>query len=179
MEIGKEVGLIEERTEKIVDWLRKLNRWFIAIGLVSLFAMMVVDTVNIIGIKLGVRVIPAGKTIIEELMTVAVFIGLGFVLLERGHIRTDIVKTRLSARMRFTSDVVSSVVIILVSGFISWTNGKTAIEYFAHGVTSPADIAIPMAPFFLLITLSFLNIGLCSAALLIRDCVKKLCGSEE
>ena len=165
-----------ERMNNIVDWLKKYNRVLILVGGFALFAMMVIDTANIVGVKFGVRVIPAGKTIIEELMTVVVFIGLGFVLLEYGHIKTDVLKSRLSGRLRFTSDVASYSLIILVSALISWYNGSTTIEYFKIGVTSPADLPIPMAPFFLLITISFLNIGFCSAVLLIMECVKKLSG---
>jgi len=157
--------------ERIMNWLFKVNKWFINLGLISLFAIMVIDTVGIVGAKYGVRIIPGGKTIIEELMTVVVFVGIAYLLFERGHIKTDFVKKHFPPGLRFFSDILAYVVMIGVSGLIFWTNGKTAIEYLELNVTSPADIPVPMGPFFLLISISFLSLGVCSFFLLIKKCL--------
>jgi len=162
--------------KSVVWWVGKLdkfNGWFINLGVFSLFAMMVIDTLNIIGAKFGVSVIPAGKTFIEELMTVVVFVGLGYVLFNQGHIKTEIVKNYFPPVLRFLGDVLSYGVIAIVSGIISWRNGVTAIVYIRDSVTSPADIPVPMGPFVLLIALSFFNLSLCSVLLLVKKFTPK------
>lgn len=158
---------------ELIRWLVKINKLFISVGSVCLFAMMFIDTANIVGIKLSLIVIPAGKTFIEELMTVVVYIGISFVLFERGHIKSEIVKKHFSPRLRFASDVFTYSLLAAISGLISWINLTTAIEYFQLGKTTPADIPVPMGPFILIISLSFLNFAVCSVALLIRECVRE------
>ena len=160
-----------EKVEKTTALLRKLNRWIINIGLVGLFATMIIDTLNIVGIGFGVRIIPGGKTIIEELMTMVVYIGLAYVYFERGHIQTDLLKRRFPPLLNWIANIISFLVIIFVSGFIFWTNGKVAIEYFEQHITSPAAIPIPMGPFFLIIALSFLNIGVSALLFLAAECI--------
>jgi TRAP-type C4-dicarboxylate transport system permease small subunit len=157
--------------EIVIGWMIKVNKGFITIGFITLFLMMIIDTVNIVGIKVGFVVIPGGKTIIEELMTIVVFIGLGFVMFERGHMKTEILKTLFPPLFKKISSIISYLLMIFVSVFFFWTHAKVAIQYFREGVTSPSDIAIPMAPSFTLIALAFLNVAVCAFLLGAREMV--------
>jgi TRAP-type C4-dicarboxylate transport system permease small subunit len=155
--------------ELLIGWMIKVNKGFITIGFITLFLMMIIDTVNIVGIKFGFVVIPGGKTIIEELMTIVVFIGLGFVMFERGHMKTEILKSLFPPFFKKISSIIGYLLMVLVSTFLFWAHAKVAIQYFREGVTSPSDIAIPMGPSFTLIALAFLNVAVCAALLGARE----------
>ena len=165
--------------EKLQKILIRVSKCLLYIGAVCLFAMMVIDTVNIIGVKLGYKVIPSGKTIIEELMTVVVFVGLGYVLLKDQHIKTEIVKKRFSPVARFVTTIIQYFIVVFISIFIVWENCPTAVDYLRNNVTSPADIPVPMGPFFLLLAISFLNLAFAGGFLLIRECVSKLAPKKD
>lgn len=158
---------------KVVDWLvikwQVVNVAFIALGAACLFGMMMIDTVNIIGVQAGREIIPAPKVLIEELMTVVVFIGIGDVLLGRGHIKTDVVKKHFPPRLRLISDLASHVLIIGASGFVCWALAVAAAKSFHEHATVAASIPIPIAPFILVIAVSFFNMGLCAVILLARE----------
>lgn len=168
---------------KVISWLiaklEKLNVWIIDVGVICLFFMMVIDTVNIIGIKFGLEVVPAGKTFIEELMSVLVYIGMAYVLLGRGHIKTEILKNRFPRPLRFASDVLTYAVIASVGGFIFWRTIIAAIDSFQRHATVPAKILVPIGPFILIIALAFFNLALCALLVLIRECLSRSAGQEE
>lgn len=162
---------------KLITWLLaildKANRVLINLGVVALFAMMIIDTLSIIGLQFGIRAIPGDKTIIEELMTLVIFIGIAYVLFERGHIKTEILKSRFTPPLRFASNVLAYLVMACVCIFIAWTNGAGAIEFLRLNVTSPADLPIPMGPFLLLIAIAFADLALCTVLLLIKECLSR------
>jgi len=164
---------------KLEKILMRVSTYLVYIGAICLFVMMFIDTVNIIGVKLGLTVIPSGKTLIEELMTAVVFAGLGYVLLRDQHIKTEIVKKHFSPFVRFVTNLINYLLVILISGFIFWENFPTAVDYLRNNVTSPADIPIPMGPFFLLLAVSFLNLALAGAFLLLRECVSKVVHNDD
>lgn len=164
--------------EKLEKILTKASFYLVYIGAICLFVMMLIDTLNIIGIKFGLKVIPSGKTIIEELMTAIVFVGLGYGLLKDYHIKTEIVKKHFSITVRFVSDLVKYLLVICISFFIFWANFPTAIDYLRNNVTSPADIPIPMGPFFLLMAISFLNLTIAAGFLFFKECLSIVTSSE-
>ncbi len=162
---------------KIINWLlsgaEKFNRVFINVGAIAVVAIMVVDTLSIVGLWFGKRVIPGDKTIIEEMMILVVYISLAYVLFERGHIKTEILKKRSSPPLHFASTVVALVVMMGVSIYIGWQNLFGGLECLRHNAVQTADLPIPTGPFFLVIAISFFNLALCALLFLIKECLAR------
>ncbi|MCK4792859.1 MAG: TRAP transporter small permease [Desulfobacteraceae bacterium] len=161
-------------TIRMVDYLlgklEKTNKWLMVFGVISLFAMMIIDTVNVISSQFGGDLIPSGKTLIEELMTVVVFIGLAYLVFERRHIKTEILSRHFSPRLRFFSNILKYLLTASVSLLIFWMNAKTAIQYLMQNVTNPADVPIPMGPFVAIISISFLNLAITALLFFVKEC---------
>ena len=158
----------------LLNKMNKINFWLISIGSLLLFFMLAIDLANVIGVKFGKEVVPAGKTFIEEFMAVLVYIGMAYVLLERGHIKTEILQKHFLPPFRFASDALSYLVIASTSAFIFWINIRVAIDCFQQNATFPDKILVPIGPFILTISISFLSLALCAVLLLIRDCLSKV-----
>jgi len=155
--------------KKLKNGLFKINMAFLGLGMFCLFAIMFIDTVNAVGIKLKLVAIPSGKTLIEEMMAVLVYSGIGYLLFDRGHIKTEAILSRLPKYMKFFSSILSYSVMFVVSGYIFWMNTGTAIYFLKEKVHKIAAIPVPMGPFFVLISLAFLVFSLCAVVFLIDE----------
>ena len=151
----------------------KFNQFLLFIGAVSIFIMIVVDVLNVIGAKAGVMIVPSGKTIIEEMLVVIIYIGMGYVMLNRGHIKTDILKNRFPHKVSFALDIFTFVLIIAVSTYIFVKNAGTFMLFFTKGISLPGIVQIPKWPAQLLLVLGFLNLAVCTMLLLLESLLLK------
>ena len=119
---------------------------------------MTIDAFNVVAIKFGFVIFPAGKTIIEELMVVVVFVGLGHLFFVDNHIKTELIRKRLSPLLNSMIDYFKYILVLAISLFVFFENFPTAIEFLLNWVTSPADIPIPMGPFYFILAISFFNL---------------------
>jgi TRAP-type C4-dicarboxylate transport system permease small subunit len=80
----------------------------------------------------------------EYIMLYIPFLGAAFVLKEDGHIRVDILITRLSKRKRCFMDIVASFIGGMVMFTYTWFGGQVALESYKRGVPSLESLKTPM-----------------------------------
>ncbi|MBI2869803.1 MAG: TRAP transporter small permease [Chloroflexi bacterium] len=155
--------------DPFLNKIRLFNRWFLAIPMVTMLAMMVFDSVNVISIRFfSFRIIPAQKEFIEEFIIIVVYGGLAYVLLERGHIKTDLVVNQLGRTGRFIAQMVADFFCIVVTGYITYATTIGLMWTLANRSAKQGDIIIPLAPFYIMITFSFGLFLFCSILLTIK-----------
>lgn len=155
--------------ERIINLLIKANKIFLSIAALSLFLMMTIDTINIIGVKLRLFTIPSGKEFIEEMMTIVVYTGIGYVLFKGGHIKTEVFIKKLRQNLISVFNSLGYLLMFFIGIYIFWTTSMVSISFWEKNVVQPSIIPVPMAPFVTLIALSFLNFSLCNMILFVKE----------
>lgn len=159
---------------KIKSMYLKLNRVLLFISALSIFFMVVIDCLNALGAKVGVMIVPNGKTFMEELLVVVVYIGIGYVALNGKLIKTEIIKSRVPLKVSFLLDIFTFLLIMTLSAFIFFKNIDTFVLFFEQGIALPGILPIPKWPVQLIIVLSFLNIAVCTLLQLIETLINTL-----
>jgi len=85
------------------------------------------------------------------------FLGAAWVLEKEGHIKLDLVLTRLSPKNLALFGIITSILGTVVCLVIAWYSGQVALDYFQRGVLMSKAIMVPKAPIFIIIPIgSFL-----------------------
>ncbi|MBI2868388.1 MAG: TRAP transporter small permease [Chloroflexi bacterium] len=143
--------------KRVIDGFQKANRWLMALPMAALVGMLVLDSVNVTTIRLFKFVAIRGqKDLIEELLVVAIFVPLAYVLLGPGHIKTDMVVNALKARLRFAATMISDIAILSIALFCTWTSVFGGLAVFARGTTKQGDLQLPLTPGYTAISLAFI-----------------------
>lgn len=151
----------------------RINQLLLFLSALCIFIMIIVDGLNVIGAKVGVMIVPSGKTIIEEMLVAMIYIGMGYVVLNQGHIKTDIFKSRFPKKVSFALDALTNALIIGISLYIFTMSADTFWLFLDKGLTLPGVVQIPKWPVQLILSLSFLNMAICTFLLFIRSCSRK------
>ncbi|MBI2868997.1 MAG: hypothetical protein HYX96_04140 [Chloroflexi bacterium] len=120
---------------RVLDRVKQLNYWLLAIPMIALVGMFFLDAANVLTIRVfGFRATPSQKELIEEQLVLVVYIGLTYVLLGPGHIKTDMVKNHLKPLMRFFADLVSDLAMLSLAVFTTVaTSSGTIVSYRPAG----------------------------------------------
>jgi TRAP-type C4-dicarboxylate transport system permease small subunit len=82
--------------------------------------------------------------ITEYIMLYIPFLGAALVLKEDGHIRVDILISRLNEKKRFIMDIVASFIGGIVMSTYTWFGGQVTWEFYKRGVPSLESLRTPM-----------------------------------
>ncbi|MBI2869033.1 MAG: TRAP transporter small permease [Chloroflexi bacterium] len=160
------------RIESLIKAYTRFNRWLMIVPMVTLLAIMLIDGLNIITIRFfGIRATPVQKEIIEELLIVMGYMALAYILLApgTGHIKTEMIQKRLPEGMRKAANILIGFVSLFVSGYVVYASTTGLIFTLVYRSAKEGMVMIPLAPFYLVIPLSFLLFFIGSLLLLIRD----------
>ena len=143
------------RIVRLIEKVKKLNYWLLIIPMLALVGMMFLDAANAITIKLfSVRATPAQKELIEELLIVVVYVGMAYTLLERGHIKTDMLKNRFGPNLRFAADMLSDLACMVLFGYMAWASVNGAIYNLVRHSIKQGEITLPLSPFYVILAAS-------------------------
>ena len=128
----------------LINWLRKLNRVIaiiVGVGLLAMAAFVLAD--------IGLRQVHASFGGSEELAGYAMALvsswGMAYALLELGHIRIDLLRSRTQGMLRALFDVFAMVVmsaVVVVIAIQCWPVVERAIE---NGSRANTPLATPLA----------------------------------
>ncbi len=170
--MGKETSEWFIRADKKVVQIFKVISY---VALASLFAIMVIAVVDVIGeqlSKLNVPVsgVPYYSDWIAYLHVPVVFFASGFVTLERGHTCVDILTNRLNALARKFTEYFSMIVGICISAFLAYRGFFVLLpDVITHGTTiSSTSYAFPQWPFTLAYCIGTLLLALSFVWALLR-----------
>ncbi len=77
-------------------------------------------------------------------LAVLVFLGCGYTLKEKGHIRIELVLNRLPARLSRGLKLVAGCISTLLLGYITWELGRMTFSAWHYGSTSGTLTATPL-----------------------------------
>lgn len=128
----------------LIKWLRKLNQTIaliVGLGLLGMAAFVVAD--------IGLRQLHASFGGSEELAGYAMALvsswGMAYALLELGHIRIDLIRSRTSGQIRAYLDIFSMIVmsgVVVTIAIKCWPVVERAIE---NGSRANTPLATPLA----------------------------------
>ena len=112
---------------KIKFALDKLSYGLCAISCVAICIMMVLMVGDALSRKF-VGSIPGGFNTTIALLTIVVFLPMGYVQIKRAHIVVDLVTSRLNPKTQAILSIVTTILAIIVFAVITWACGQKAFE---------------------------------------------------
>ena len=142
--------------------LRQIDKklaWFSSVlsyvGVLSLFAMMCLTTVDVVGRYLFNRPITGAFELTEYLVLILIFSFIGYTQSQKGHVAVDILLPLLPQKLRKLTDVANHLVCLVLMGLITWMGVAKAMDLKAVGEASP-NLHIPAYPFAIYLVLGCL-----------------------
>ncbi len=127
-----------------LDLLRRVNRWLaIAVGalLLACAAFVLLDIVlRQVGASFG-----GTDEISGYVMAIATSWGMAFTMLELGHVRIDLLRSRLESRGRATMDLLAQAVLAVAITVIAWQCWPVLANSLANGSTANTNLETPLA----------------------------------
>ncbi len=163
-----------ERISKAINVFQKINWALVVISVIALVAMLLLDSVNIITIRLfSFRATPFQKEAIEELLIIVVFLPLAYVLVGPAHIKTDMFKNMTPKTVRFGMDMVTGIAITVLSVGCFLATGKGTLHAIQFHSVKMGDVQFSLIPFYVCITLSFLLLFIGNILVVMKQIVEQ------
>ena len=150
----KEVGVWYEAT---TNWATLVGR---AMGMLAVFVMTIIVTGDVILRYVFNAPSMWVSEISSYLLIVVVILGLAYTQKERGHIRVDIVLSRLSNAVRCRVELVLLVMGLFLTVILTYITGGDFIQTVEFGTTSDSVMAFPLAPWRACIVIGFVVLAL-------------------
>lgn len=89
----------------------------------------------------------------EVILLYITFLGTAWVLKQEGHVKVEIVISRLKPRVQAIFGILSSIIGIVISGVLVWYGSQVTRDYFLRGILEPTVLELPVAPILAIIPL--------------------------
>jgi len=150
--------------EKVLRFIAEKMAWVAMFAIVACMALVVTDVIRYQAVS---KPIPGTHEVVELIAAVILSMGIGYLTFVRGHVSVGILVDRFRPRVQAVFDLITGVVAL---GFTIWlTEGmaKMAIRNFNYGWVTGV-LEIPRYPFIFLIVLA---LGL-ACVVLVRDLIQ-------
>lgn len=111
--------------------------------------------------------IPSYGDFAGYMLAASSFLALAYTLTQGGHIRVNLVLTRLPTRARWAAEILSLFACAIVSGYVTFYMAKLCWESYEFGDLSPGIVAIPIW-----IPQSSVLLGMIIFTVALIDCLK-------
>ncbi|MEM7320530.1 MAG: TRAP transporter small permease [Pseudomonadota bacterium] len=153
------------RLSRLDRQLLQVERFLALVSGIAVFMLMVLAVVSVSGRNAFNAPLPGYVDWIEQAMPLIAFLGISFVQREGGHIRMDIVISRLHGRALWLFELVSVVLILMLMLALVWGSWAHFVRSFDFGAPlwsrdSSIDIGIPLWPAKLLAPVAFVILSL-------------------
>ncbi|MFC3616651.1 TRAP transporter small permease subunit [Lutimaribacter marinistellae] len=150
----------ESRLSQIDRSLLRLEKFMALLSGIAVFGLMVLAVVSVGGRNLMNAPLPGYVDWIEAAMPLIAFLGISYVQRDGGHIRMDIVISRLKGRAQWLFELFSVLLILLVVVALiwgSWSHFGRSFDFNAPmwSRDSSIDIGLPIWPAKLLAPVAF------------------------
>ncbi|MFK8075471.1 MAG: TRAP transporter small permease [Granulosicoccus sp.] len=113
--------------------------------------------------------IPSYGDFAGYMLAASSFLALAYTLTQGGHIRVNLVLTRLPVGARWYAEILSTSVCAIVSGYVTFYMGKLCRESYEFGDLSPGIVAVPIW-----IPQSFVLVGMIILTVALFDCLLRI-----
>jgi TRAP-type C4-dicarboxylate transport system permease small subunit len=150
-----------------VKIFRFVSRLLGYIAAVILGVMMMLTVVDVFFRYILNAPLTGAIEISELLMVVLVFPALGWIAIERSHIRVDLLVSTWPRRVQFIVEIITLLLTLGTYGIITW---QSILESREVGMATSL-LSIPEAPFHWVMTVGFLMLCLAIVSLVVEDLV--------
>jgi TRAP-type C4-dicarboxylate transport system permease small subunit len=109
------------------------------------------------------------EEMVKLLIISAAFICAGLTLMKGGHLGMDFLLLRMKGKSKVTLHLIINILTFLISVLFFYGGVSVFKSYLERGVTSPTEIALPMAVNFLPISIGFALLLVYCAAAIVRN----------
>lgn len=148
--------------------LRRLNVFALAVASASILVMTLIGGIDVLTSTLLGKPIPAVYEATETLMVMAVFLALGHLQQENGHIAVDFVQSRMPIIGRRAVAVASQLAATGFYGLLTWQAWLMAADSWAIREYSVGLIPFPVYPSKFAVVIGAALATLCGAEKLFR-----------
>jgi TRAP-type mannitol/chloroaromatic compound transport system permease small subunit len=135
----------KDKVGKLLSIINKLSFVGLAVAGISLLIMVLV-----IATEVGVRVFGLSTKLSDQvsgyLLVSLAFMGQAYTLKSEGHIRIDIIYSRLPARVRHLLDILACLISIPSLAYCSWSAWLVTLRSYTTGTTSAQPVDLPLYP---------------------------------
>ena len=149
------------------SWLSRIDQLFYKLEVflallsgIAVFSLMILAVISVGGRNFFGQPLPGYVDWIEQLMPLIAFMGIAFTQRDGGHIRMDILVSRLKGRFLWAAEIISVLAILFVMTLVVWGSWEHFLRSFDFASPlwsrdSSMDIAIPLWPAKLLAPIAF------------------------
>jgi TRAP-type transport system small permease protein len=169
----KEPQINTHPSGSMVDKLLSVLEKESLLGMVILFAMMLLTVADVVGRYFFNRPVQGTNEVTGLLLVLVAASALAYSQIKKGHIRVDLISSRLSPRGQLVLDVIAYFFCLFGSALITWQTTLRGLTYLhATRGNLTETLAIPFSPFMLILALGFLLLSIVSLIDFIRSLVK-------
>jgi TRAP-type C4-dicarboxylate transport system permease small subunit len=145
---------------RIDQKLYRVEGWFALLSGIAVFSLMILAVVSVSGRHLINQPLPGYVDWIEQAMPLIAFMGVAYTQRDGGHIRMDLVVSRLKGRALWGVEFLTVLIMLMVMILIvwgSWAHFARSFDFAAPmwSRDSSMDIALPLWPAKLLAPVAF------------------------
>jgi TRAP-type C4-dicarboxylate transport system permease small subunit len=143
------------------------------LGMVILFIMMLLTAADVVGRYFFNSPVQGTNEITGLLLVLVAASALAFSQIKKGHIRVDLITSRLSPRGQLILDAVAYAFCLFGSALITWQTSLRGFSYLQMTRGNLTEtLGIPFYPFMLILGVGFFLLAVVSLIDLIRTLVK-------
>lgn len=137
---------------RLRDGVRRVVRLLCYLGMFLLIPLMLLTSAEVVGRGLWSRPIPGTMEISSYLLSIFILLGLAYTQQVKGHVRVNMLTSRLPERLRLGLEIFTTLLSILIVGIMCWQGWVIGMEE-----RSVSDmLRIPQRPFRLLVAVAAL-----------------------
>jgi TRAP-type C4-dicarboxylate transport system permease small subunit len=135
--------------QKAENWLHSISRALNWVSMVFVVIMVLTVTVDVGGSYLLNKPLTGSMDIVELMMVIIVFLGLGYCAAEEGNVRVDVLHARLPRRLQAGLDIFTFTASLVIFALITWRLVARAWNIIQEPLSGPVTgtLQIPHAPF--------------------------------
>ena len=161
--------------DKVDNVIVKILKYVSYISGVCLIAIMFVAFFNVLGEKIFHKGIPASTEIIQYLHIPVVFLACGYVTLDTGHTKIDLLSSKFPKAVQLFFAIVGDLCGIFVACFIAWRGFLQMANFMEiNRMSSVTGVGFPLWPFALILSVGYVLLALS----FVWDIVRRVLGKN-
>ena len=160
--------------EKADTVVVKILKYVSYVSGVCLIAIMLVAFFNVLGEKIFHHGIPASTEIIQYLHIPVVFLACGYVTLDNGHTKIDLLSSKLPQKVQTVITTIGNLLAAFICGFVGYRGIVQMQKFLAtHAKSSTTGVGFPKWPFALIFSIGFFLLAFSFVWAITRQYIKR------
>ena len=166
--------------DKVDSIIVKILKYVSYISGVCLILIMFVAFFNVLGEKIFHKGIPASTEIIQYLHIPVVFLACGYVTLDTGHTKIDLLSSKLPHKVQLVINIIGNAIATAITAFVGY-RGLVQMSKFisTHAKSSTTGVGFAKWPFALIFSVGFFLLSISFIWATVRMLVEEKRGTNK